>query len=707
MNIVSFNCNSARSKVDIIRALIDQFDVVCLQETFLSKDDSSFILGLRDNINYCISDCIQNISLNIGRPKGGLLIIWKSQLDKFITPVIINDNYQAIKIKSINGDVLLFNVYLPFDDNSVDQLTRYRDVVASLSHDIECNPGCKVTLIGDFNADPSRLRIWREITEFCKEYDLIVADLSLPNNSFTYLSPSHDTTSWLDHIVTSCPNEISNIMILHYLSLYDHFPISMKMEINFDPNVSSVEGVNPEYFVNWNKFHYNDYKFHKIMDSYFNSHASFNDLFNCGPGVCDNPHHKTLINYLYAHLTEGLLASSNHLTFKTKPKFKQIPGWNDSCKNLHSVARENFLLWKENGMPKFGSYYDNMKTSRSLFRSALSQCRENEKSIREEKIVTAFQNKDFRSFWRNIFAKNKSNCTTIDGTNDCQDIADLFASKYFKVLNDRTCQSKPKFFNELSEGIKDNVDEIFSIDPQIVEQHIHTLKVAIGNDNIHTNHLKYASKNCLLFISNLFNEMIKHVHLPAAMLLGEIRPILKNKFAKLNDSENYRPIMISSNILKLFEKCIQPYLNDNFHIHRNQFGFRAHTSTNMTVTVVKEIIHKYRDDHTNVFAGFIDLSKAFDKVNHFKLLKVVFESNLAPNLKLILKEYLLNQSSYVSYSSHESKYKSNLHHLGNGCRQGSIISPLIFNLYIDEMIRDVISTKIGCQLALTSYNILA
>ena len=88
----------------------------------------------------------------------------------------------------------------------------------------------------------------------------------------------------------------------------------------------------------------------------------------------------------------------------------------------------------------------------------------------------------------------------------------------------------------------------------------------------------------------------------------------------------------------------------------------------MTVTVVKEIIHKYRDYHTNVFAGFIDLSKAFDKVNHFKLLKVVFKSNLAPNLKLIIKEYLLNQSSYVSYSSHESKNKSNLHHLGNGCR---------------------------------------
>ena len=101
---------------------------------------------------------------------------------------------------------------MPYDDNSPEQLIRYREIITSISHDMVCNPGCRMNLIGDFNASPSRPRLGRlgdldgwlgEILELCRKFQFTVSDLTLPNVSVTFLSPIHDTTSWIDHMTSS------------------------------------------------------------------------------------------------------------------------------------------------------------------------------------------------------------------------------------------------------------------------------------------------------------------------------------------------------------------------------------------------------------------------------------------------------------------------------------------------------------------------
>ena len=124
LKIVSYDCNSAKNRVDVIRELINNHDIVCLQETFLNKSDTDFIMGLDKNINFFISDSQVNYNANGGHPKGGLLIIWKKYLDKAISPILFHTNY--IGISSADNDYLLVNVYLPYDDHSNDQLTNYR-----------------------------------------------------------------------------------------------------------------------------------------------------------------------------------------------------------------------------------------------------------------------------------------------------------------------------------------------------------------------------------------------------------------------------------------------------------------------------------------------------------------------------------------------------------------------------------------------------
>ena len=118
------------------------------------------------------------------------------------------------------------------------------------------------------------------------------------------------------------------------------------------------------------------------------------------------------------------------------------------------------------------------------------------------------------------------------------------------------------------------------------------------------------------FISNLFSSFLAHGHVPKEMLRGVIRPIVKDHLGKADDYNNYRPIMISSNCLKIFEYCILGHLQHNLMPDHRQFGFRKHTSTVIAAAVLKETVNSYTTKGSKVYAAFIDMSKAFDKVNH-------------------------------------------------------------------------------------------
>ena len=442
------------------------------------------------------------------------------------------------------------------------------------------------------------------------------------------------------------------------------------------------------------------------MDSNFHNDVLNNDLFYCRDFVCQNPDHKRAISQLYSYLIDSLLESTDILSATKRKVFKKVPGWKIFCKEKYLHARTNFLNWKNSGMSRVSPEYNLMKNSRAEFRAALQQCRENEDYIRESQMVNAYENKDFKTFWRQVCVKRNFLSTSVDGKTEKNEISAIFEEKFFDILDDESCQTKLDSYREKLVKLKNigqDGPKPLMIFFDKVKTSISKLNTAIDNDNIHTNHLKIATDNCILFITNLFNSMIQHCHVPKRMLCGEIRPIIKDKFGNSTDSNNFRPVMISSNFLKLFEYCIQPSLSHAFMLHDNQFGFREGTSTLMTTTVVKEVIHRYHENKSTVFAAFLDLSKGFDRVNHYTLLQYIFNSNLNDSLKLILNEFLVNQTAYVSYGD----YHSDIHVIGNGVRQGGINSPLLFNFYLSFMMDDICKSKIGCQLALKSYSAIA
>ena len=112
------------------------------------------------------------------------------------------------------------------------------------------------------------------------------------------------------------------------------------------------------------------------------------------------------------------------------------------------------------------------------------------------------------------------------------------------------------------------------------------------------------------------------------MLEGYIKPLVKDKKGDINRSDNYREVMISNNLFKLFEYALLPKLKRRIDLSPYQFGYRHATSTVMAVGLLKETINKYISEGSPLHACFLDLSKAFERLTHDKLLDKLKEKSV-------------------------------------------------------------------------------
>eukprot|EP00918_Siedleckia_nematoides_P057133 GHVU01124629.1.p1 GENE.GHVU01124629.1~~GHVU01124629.1.p1 ORF type:complete len:121 (+),score=10.76 GHVU01124629.1:310-672(+) len=89
-----------------------------------------------------------------------------------------------------------------------------------------------------------------------------------------------------------------------------------------------------------------------------------------------------------------------------------VPGWNDICKDVHSKARDAFLMWRNNGSPKYGPIFDIMKQSRALFKLTLRQCKSNKNNVIADTLAKRYLLKDSKAFW-SIIQKECNNNTKV------------------------------------------------------------------------------------------------------------------------------------------------------------------------------------------------------------------------------------------------------------------------------------------------------
>ena len=166
------------------------------------------------------------------------------------------------------------------------------------------------------------------------------------------------------------------------------------------------------------------------------------------------------------------------------------------------------------------------------------------------------------------------------------------------------------------------------------------------------------------------------------------------------DCANYRTIALISHTSKVLLKVIQNRLSDflSRHIPREQAGFRQGRGTRDHIANIRWIIELARERRKSVYFAFIDYTKAFDSVDH-ELLWSTLNSMGAPRHTIsLLKNLYANQEAQVRLELGETKW----FRISKGARQGCILSPSLFNLYAEMIIRNALGdnetgVKIGGQ----------
>ena len=320
-------------------------------------------------------------------------------------------------------------------------------------------------------------------------------------------------------------------------------------------------------------------------------------------------------------------------------------------------------------------------------------------------IQNKFKNKSMREFWNEVRNKkstlNKS--YTIDGENNNKSILNVFTNKFLSY--NLVQQSEENLVSKINEKINsDNANKLnIFISGPTMGKLIMRLNKGAGDDGIHSSLLKNASDKFIDNLVVLFNLFYRHSYLPFDLLRGDITPIIKNKRKSACVSSNYRPIMISSSLLKLFEMHILEFLKDKIKINGLQFGYADGLSTTDACLLLKEVINANIGNKSNVFCKFIDLSSAFDTVDHFLLAGKLLDSGLPISLITIICYYLRNQSARITWQQYKGQYKL----IESGVRQGGILSPFLFNFYINEILNDISLLQVGCKLGLSRMNVLA
>ena len=159
--------------------------------------------------------------------------------------------------------------------------------------------------------------------------------------------------------------------------------------------------------------------------------------------------------------------------------------------------------------------------------------------------------------------------------------------------------------------------------------------------------------------------------MPRALILVILAPLIKDKNGDHSDMSNYRPIALATVISKVMEAILLERCKKYLKTSDNQFAYKANHGTEMPIHVLKHVIEEYNSRKTPVFACFMDMSKAFDKVSHNKLFKVLLKRNVPYYIVKLLMQWYKNQQMTVKWG-HEfsSKFSTTC-----GVRQGSLLSP--------------------------------